>query len=304
MKKANAKPVLDARNKIIQKNRAKIHDARDKLVSIAKRSGDARLKLLKKNIPSKKYTNLVSPHKRSQSLHTAGALKSHKQRLQPQLNAPKRSYIRDPDMDVDVDYYPTSVNLRRTVKNDIAYGSASTMPPLPTFRYIETPRRLSPPKRNDSWESDPFDCYEVPVARPYDVSEPRHLNRSVRAAHMDVLPAKGILRTSSNSSSLHNYDRPLPMPSQYSSINSGNGSGNNDLLQRKRYTSLDENSHLSQEMRVRLQRTPDATQSMGIFSNPYAPNARDPRQLSNAGHRIVVSNLHNSVSQSDIKVDF
>lgn len=40
--------VVDARMKIIQKKRAHIRDARDKLVEIARNSGDARLRLLKR----------------------------------------------------------------------------------------------------------------------------------------------------------------------------------------------------------------------------------------------------------------
>lgn len=40
--------VVDARMKIIQKKRAQIRDARDKLVEIARNSGDARLRLLKR----------------------------------------------------------------------------------------------------------------------------------------------------------------------------------------------------------------------------------------------------------------
>lgn len=296
------KPILDARNKIIQKNRAKFHDARDKLAQLAKRGGDARIKLLKKNIGSKKYSPLgpgASPNKRN----IAPALISQK-RLQPPLAKPRPTYQREIEMDdVDMEYYPTSVSLRRTVKNDIAYGSASAMPPLPTFKkYMDAPRRMSPPARNESvWESDPFDCYEVPVARPYDVSEPRHLNRSVEA-----IPTKSILRSSSNSGS---YDRSISMPIQYArngggiiSASAGSSSG---MDSRKRYASIDENSHLSQEMRSRLHRAPDANQSMGIFSNPYAgSSAREPiRHVAhpNAGHRIVVSNLHSSVSQSDIK---
>lgn len=40
--------IVDARMKIIQKKRAQIRDARDKLVEIARNSGDARLRLLKR----------------------------------------------------------------------------------------------------------------------------------------------------------------------------------------------------------------------------------------------------------------
>lgn len=297
----HVKPILDARNKIIQKNRAKIHDARDKLAQIAKRSGDARIKLMKKNIGTKKYSQLgVAPSLKRGMVPPA--LITQK-RLQPALIKPRPVYERDIEMDVDMDYYAPSVNLRRTVKNDIAYGSASAMPPLPTFKYLDVPRRLSPPTRNESvWESDPFDCYEVPQARPYDVSEPRHLNRSVEA-----IPTKSILRSSSNSVG---YERSMAGPVQY--VRNGGGlirDSGSSLESRTRYASIDENSHLSQEMRSRLHRAPDVTQSVGIFSNPYAGGssgggAREPiKQVPhpNAGYRIVVSNLHSSVSQSDIK---
>lgn len=64
---------------------------------------------------------------------------------------------------------------------------------------------------------------------------------------------------------------------------------------------LEDNSHLSYEMRARLERPPDSNLSMGIFSNPYSAKAAQPSQIMN-GYRIVVSNLHSSVSQSDIKV--
>ncbi|KAJ6639213.1 polymerase delta-interacting protein 3 [Pseudolycoriella hygida] len=60
----------------------------------------------------------------------------------------------------------------------------------------------------------------------------------------------------------------------------------------------DENSHLSYEMRTRLKNMPDSNMSMGMFSNPYTKPMLPPKT---SGYRIVVSNLHSSVSQSDIK---
>lgn len=276
--------MLDARNKIIQKNRAKIHDARDKLAQIAKRQGDARLKLLQKNIRLlKKYGELdgaVSALKRANTAPSAG-LKTQKR---PVAAAPlkRASYQRlAEDVEMDVDYFPPSTSLRRTVKNEIAaYVPTSAMPPLPTFKnYIEPTRRMTPATRPNDYEADPFDCYEVPVQRPYDVSEPRNLNRSVLGAHMDAYSHKD-LRS--------DYERSLPYKS------------GSDILSSKRYIA-DENSHLSHEMRSRLTRVPDVTQSAGIFHNPYVSNSRE-RQVTNAGYRIVVSNLHSSVTQSDIKV--
>ncbi|XP_055304529.1 polymerase delta-interacting protein 3-like isoform X2 [Sitodiplosis mosellana] len=289
-----AKPVLDARNKIIQKNRAKIHDARDKLAQIAKRSGDARLKLLQKNISFLKKVGeldgavsaLRRPSNPSGGLKTkrgAAAAASSLKRAQPYQA--RVVSIDDMGMDVDdMEYFPTSTTLRRTVKNEIAYvPSTSTMPPLPTFKYIEPTRRMTTATRPVDYEADPFDCYEVPVARPYDVSEPRNLNRSVLGTQMDSYQPKSIRQSNLE------YERSLP--SQYKSGSS--------LMSNKRYIA-DENSHLSHEMRNRLQRAPDNTQSAGIFTNPYASNSRE-RLVTNAGYRIVVSNLHSSVSQSDIK---
>lgn len=55
-------------------------------------------------------------------------------------------------------------------------------------------------------------------------------------------------------------------------------------------------------MRTRLKTMPESNVnvSMGMFSNPYAKTMQPPK---NSGYRIVVSNLHSSVSQSDIKVN-
>lgn len=298
-------PVLDARNKIIQKNRAKIHDARDKLAQIAKRSGDARLKLLQKNIRFlKKVGELdtaVTELKRASN--PKPTLKTPQKRPDIVRRAPYQRMTSggggvsvgggDVSMDMDLEYFPSSASLRRTVKNEIAYVPTSSMPPLPTFKYVEPARRLTPATRPADYEVDPFDCYEVPTVRPYDVSEPRNLNRSVLGAHMDTYAQKS-LRT--NNISSMNYERSMPLStSQYK--------GGSQLLSSKRYSADENASHLSHEMRARLQRAPDATQSAGIFSNPYASNSRE-RQITNAGYRIVVSNLHNSVSQSDIKVIF
>lgn len=203
--KINKKPVIDARNKIIQKNRAKITDARDKLAQIAKRSGDARFKLLKKNINSLKKFKFG---------------KEGIDKIMRQGTAPKAAPVRGVGvkhgatfnravkdiMEIDYEEDEYSPNLRRTVKNDIAYKPAavSSMPPLPTFNKYLDRMETRPIADYD----DPFDCYEVPVARPYDVSEPRNLNRAVREAHMDAYPRKGILRTtSSNGSSAMGYER-------------------------------------------------------------------------------------------------
>lgn len=292
------------------------------MAQITKRSGDARLKLLEKNIRLlKKYGELdtaVSALKRT-GPNVAGvgtvSAKVQQKRVTPIAAPIKRTipYQRGGggglagngnEMDIDMEYYPTapSTSLRRTVTNDIAYVPSTTkMPPLPTFdKYNDVVRRMTTVKRPMEYEVDPFDCYEVPVARPYDVSEPRNVNRSVLGAHMDAYPHQSSLRGAGNGSNngMGGMEYERPMQSTSSQYKSGGGSGINS-----RYIG-DENSHLSHEMRVRLQRAPDVTQSAGIFSNPYTSNSRErERQIISGGYRIVVSNLHGSVSQSDIKVN-
>lgn len=66
-----------------------------------------------------------------------------------------------------------------------------------------------------------------------------------------------------------------------------------DMYQQRRYIP-ESSSHLSYEMRSRLEHAPDPHASMGIFAKEAPP-------VHSGGYRIVVSNLHTSVTQSDIK---
>lgn len=162
---------MDARNKIIQKNRSKIRDARDKLVQLAKRGGDARLKLMKK-----------------QEVRVPTHIMTARKQRRPQRLADRPTYRQhDELMDIEDNFVPAPLALRRTVKNEIAM-----MPPLPTFKVQRQIERRPPP--TSMWNSDPFDCYEVPTERPSDVSEPRHLQRTIRNPELDMMPRKGILR--------------------------------------------------------------------------------------------------------------
>lgn len=172
------KQIVDARNTIIQKNRSKIVDARDKLAQITKRSGDARLKLLKKN-------------RNNQS--SQRPMRMPKKQLRRPYNLIENRPVYSIDnnlMDMDEEYIPSAMSLRRTVQNDIAFAK---MPPLPTFpSRSDLHRRPSPSPH--MWSSDPFDCYEVPVGRPADVSEPKNLHRQIRNVNSEMMPGKGILR--------------------------------------------------------------------------------------------------------------
>lgn len=283
--------IIDARNKIIQKHRSKIHDARDKLAQIAKRNGDVRKKLLRKGIDSQhNFSNRqYALEKTSVAAAAAAAAAAASQRAtQKPLRRPyKPSYIEhDIRMNVESEYMPA---LRRTVKNDVAY--ASRMPPLPTFKHIDDPRQQM---IESSWSSgsggagmgaDPFDCYEVPLSRPYDVSEPRNLNRQLTAQ----LSQKPMRRPSPEPAGRYRYNDVSALTQRVAVANPSY----------ERYR--DGNGHLSYEMRSRLHHLPDPNQSMGIFSNPYANRVSDDGKQKQ-GYRIVVSNLHSSVSQNDVKV--
>lgn len=336
---ATRRPVVDARSKIMAKNRLKIRDARDKLVQLAKRGGDARNKLISKRNKRMDHYYETSAPRMPHHHHPMPAVRHHQlpftadsrrrpmqqQQQQHHYGAVNDRLMMDIDMDEE-EYIPSSISLRRTVQNDIAY---TKMPPLPSFQRTvpssssaaaayhrgvpphqqhhlhqqmqRRPRSPPPPLQSSSsqqllasggigaaslWgSSDPFDCYEVPVGRPADVSEPKHLHRQIRnvgGGGGDMMPRKGILRSS--------RDRQQPSPPNAHHHHGGGGGG------------MDDSSHLSYEMRARLQRTPDSNQSMGIFSNPYSKSNQPPPSAVMHGYRIVVSNLHSSVSQSDIKV--
>lgn len=159
-------------------------------------------------------------------------------------------------------------------------------------------------------QPDPFDCYEVPMQRPSDVSEPKHLQRSVRGGHPDLIPTKGILRYGGRQSS-------SPPPPQHLMRQQQQYQQQYQQQQHHHHRGAYIDDHqLSYEMRNRLERAPDAGQSAGTFSNPYTLQnnhsskpvaAAQPKAVSSAsssvvgGYRIVVSNLHSSVSQSDIR---
>uniref|UniRef100_U5EYF8 Putative rrm motif-containing protein n=1 Tax=Corethrella appendiculata TaxID=1370023 RepID=U5EYF8_9DIPT len=225
--------ITDARMKIIERNRTKIRDARDKLIEIARHSGDARLRLLKRSGGASK-----------------GGLTTRSLRNKDQM-----------DVDIKADDLPKGTLLRRTVKNDIAYVT-STMPPLPTFsRTVQSvqPRHGSPPPIY----SDPFDCYEVPVRRPIEKAPPAPIIQRQLRNHDIIIdddddlppqPRRGILRSS-------HYEESRP--------------------------------HLSNSMRARLESAPNPNESMGIFARDLTPPP--------SSYRIVVSNLHESVTQTDIK---
>ncbi|XP_059617569.1 polymerase delta-interacting protein 3-like isoform X2 [Phlebotomus argentipes] len=240
-----AKPaVFDARLKIIQRNRSKIRDARDKLSEIARKS-DARLKIGRKiNAPLPNGPRGGRPRPRNV---TPRGYNDPGDTLY--IGAP-RGYVDHDRMESDEITFPVeSPVLRRTVSNDFAFGGAGR--PM-----------------NWSADSDPFDLYDLPRR---DAPRVPYSSLQVYPGPSESLsPRKGILRRGG-----------LDSPPR---------------IVERRYIP-DENSQLSYEMRTRLERAPDPRASAGMFARrdptPSPPPATD-------GYRIVVSNLHPTVTQNDI----
>lgn len=276
--------ITDARVKIIQKNRAKIRDARDKLVEITRNNGDVRKKLMQKQeLSTYKYSGSGGSGRRAvvgvSKIIPAGGLKTKSSNYSTSSMPLVSSRRRDDRFDIPrgyVDYdnmekmeqeeYAAASRLSRTVQNDIAYEIA---PPAP--------RRLNSWGSSSGEHFDPFDVYEVPYST-------RHERRM--SPDLPLPSSKGVIRTTS----MRDHS-----PDTYPS---------------RRYLS-EQTSQLSYEMRSRLERAPDPHASMGIFSNPLKPSSSSSSSSMGGGgssiptsssvYRIVVSNLHTSVTQSDIK---
>jgi polymerase delta-interacting protein 3 len=255
---------LDARSKIIQKNRFNIRDAREKIASNARKSIKDARELLSTKKPVARPTKKVS---------------IPRSRLGDKSGRSMKGIAADLLMDDDEDDFDMSDlrdlhlkpigSIKRTVRNDIAYRAAPpSMPKLPHFNINQEISRLSP---------DPFDCYVVPTRRPIPVPPMRQerLDRGYQAgrpmsAHMDAYePRKSILRASQRDD-------------------------HDDRFEDDRYfsSSAGVRSRLNNDSR-------DRNESAGIFAKlPVRGSSPPPAQI---GHRIIISNLHTSVNESDVR---
>ncbi|XP_053663429.1 uncharacterized protein LOC128712558 [Anopheles marshallii] len=301
------RPVEDARMKIIKNKRAKMRDARDQLNEI-NRGRNSRYRWYK-NPRQPDVSSGVTP-----AISTNGrnnAIPDHLKRMRLDRSYADPEYV--PTMPTPSGplprYFPTRgisfgngtpdegefermnvqrltvnqpmgslANATRTLHND-AYTLPSSMPPFPHFRTVRatsTPMnsnngtqlaKFTPP--SVSSVADPFDQYEV-NHRPNLNVPPPPLPAGNRP------PLRGILRT-----------KPSTPPAPTISIAPVTGVPQN----------------LSPSMRARLERAPNPNKSMGIFAHNFGgePPLPSPPTTSVTGYRIVVSNLHPSVSQIDIK---
>uniref|UniRef100_A0A2M4ANK4 RRM domain-containing protein n=1 Tax=Anopheles triannulatus TaxID=58253 RepID=A0A2M4ANK4_9DIPT len=329
------KPVGDARWKIIEKNRSKIVDARDKLIELTRAGGDARLRLLRKGLvrggeaavgsgsgsapPPLPRTTGNGVHKdigRGSSRHHHNTHPHQKSAAQEKLMSRYGLPMAELDpMEIDDvglahggnrRVVPTSA-LKRTVLNE-SFNMPISMPPLPSFRTIRQP---SPPPATSGWMSDPFECYE-PIRRPTLKAAqlplpPQQSVHSLTHAHPPYEPSavrpRSSLRTTTTTRA---HASPLA------------GAGGLPF-------EFQPPEMLSSTMRARLERAPNPNESMGIFAKMppdepiqqykpatytagssyqmHSPASASPPRASAAttGYRIIVSNLHSNVTQQDIQ---
>lgn len=251
--------LLDARSKIIQKNRYKIRDAREKIAENARKSFKDARELLS---TSKK----ASPRALKKPAIPRSRVRG--------LNASTDNLMDEEDFDItelsELNLKPVG-SLKRTVRNEMFRNAPPTMPKLPHFSISQELSRLSP---------DPFDCYVVPTRRPIPAPPirqervDRYQPGRIMSAHMDAYePHKSILR------SAHSIDH-------------------DDRFDDDRYFST---SSSADGVRSRLynESSRDRNESAGIFAK-LPVRGTSPPQAQN-GHRIIISNLHTSVSESDVR---
>lgn len=235
---------LDARNRIIQKNRHKIKDARDKIVEKTRNGGDARFRLIKK------AKSIPQPHiNKVRKSFPPVAARRHPAppKVSSFLPKPRPGYIDYDNMERQEK--EEIAGLRRTIQNDLIRPPRSAFPEMP-FR----DRRI---------EVEPFDIYN---GQRRSLGDKNVSSRNMMDVDMDVDFPLDIHR------SVRNRDQD---PIEY--------------------------SHLSHDMKNRLQNPPDVFGgSHGIFSNPLKKTISMNDSYPH-GYRIVVSNLHSSVTESDIK---
>lgn len=246
---------------------------------------DARQKLIKKNrVAIRDAREKIAESQRSTIKDARELLSSKKKKVQQPINIVRRAKIPrshgahlsmdeellvdEHDMEIDLDTFKTKplASLRRTVQNDNFRHRPAPALPIPRMPSLPT---FSIQNREPSPVlPDPFDCYNVPTRRhvpppPIPRSERFQAGR-VMSAHMDAyeLPRKSILRPSR----IDDHD---------------------DRFESDRY--------VSSEARARYA----SNDSAGIFANTNIRRPSPPPISS--GHRIIVSNLDQSITEGDIR---
>ncbi|RZF35515.1 hypothetical protein LSTR_LSTR010206 [Laodelphax striatellus] len=273
IKKSPKRPVIqDARNKIIQKSRMKITDARDKLVELAKQSGDARLKLNK--LQERKQKPNQGPRKpfagRSRQ-KSALILRS----IDPSVTDPSIKIVDDDDMNGS-----PNLDLKRTINNRLGG--------IGTFTARNDVIDLADEEDNPD-ELMPYDrLLRESMPRLKIVTRNEQILQPIRTKPNgwgDVNPAVSRLGQSARG---HMYSDEMDM--RPAAVRSSSAAASRMM---------------SQEMRSRLDMpTLPVARSMGVLAGGMAPAAAQSLAVTSQqpqGHRIVVSNLHQKVTHEDIK---
>lgn len=278
--------VTDARFKIIQKNREKLTDARDKLAEIAKQS-DARIKLDK--IRASQYKKMdvqLSGISRKTGRNGRLSLSTNKvpplmpHVLPPNIPAPTRvvgyrppslsepHYLGDMSMDYNDDYLMDSPSLRRTVSNEYA---PAPPPPPPVFNIPTSPYSWVKPTSTN--------VARIP-ARKSDIERERERQRDYK-----LVPRSSMTKTAS------------PPYKEYWSF----GTKSRTILAEETADSkyYDSRSLRDVGVKSRLDSSVNKSRIMGALSRPKASSSSSSTQ--STGYRIVVSNLQANVTQEDIK---
>ncbi|XP_011646517.1 polymerase delta-interacting protein 3-like [Pogonomyrmex barbatus] len=281
--------ITDARFKIIQKNREKLTDARDKLAEIAKQS-DARLKLDKLRASHyKKIDTQLSGISRKTGRNGRLSLSTNKvpsmmphlppnmpnNYMQPTTRAvgyrPPLSephYLGDMSMDYTEDYITESASLRRTVSNEYA----PTPPPPPPVFSINA---ISP----YTWVKSRNTNVSRISPRKSEIEKERERQRDYKLVARSAM-AKTVSPPYKEDWSFGTKSRTIVAE---------------DTTDSKYY---DSRNLREVGVKSRLDSSANKTRTMGVLSRPKTSSTSSTQSN---GYRIVVSNLQANVTQEDIK---
>ncbi|XP_018403278.1 PREDICTED: uncharacterized protein LOC108780163 isoform X2 [Cyphomyrmex costatus] len=281
--------ITDARFKIIQKNREKLTDARDKLAEIAKQS-DARLKLDKLRASHYKKIDALSSISRKTGRNGRLSLSTNKMPplmqhvlpsnipnnyMQPSTRTvgyrpplAESHYIGDMSMDYTDDYLTDSPSLRRTVSNEYA---PTPPPPPPVFNI----NPISP----YTWiKSRNTNVTRIP-ARKSEIEKERERQRD----YNKLASRSAMVKTASPYKEDWNF-----------------GTKSRTIVAEETADSKYYDSRSIREVGIksRLDASGNKIRTMSVLSRPKASSSSSAQSN---GYRIVVSNLQANVTQEDIK---
>lgn len=270
--------IEDARSKIIQKNRAKIRDVRD-LISAKKKPADARY-VITKNMTDRLGKMGIA------AVRAGGAVALPR----PRHHEDAYEYEQDPYLlDARSADYLVPPHFSPTKHRQSQYAKSNYTGRARAYHDLDL---LEPPPRRRSYvdydaveDTQPLSSREAPE---FDMLFKEYM--STKSGGSSVAPPPRYKPSSTMDEDVFDlYEapsrdrRPLPPPPTLSS--------------QRRFIPPEE-THLSYEMRSRLEGSQSQPKSMGIFANPTKPLTQTSN---NKGYRVMVTNLHSSVTVWDIQ---